>query len=72
MDLLLRDYSAVGVLATPERPESEAAVWHDLADLAARRVVTTPLGPVYDFADVPRMITEQSAPGAGKSVVRLG
>lgn len=71
MDLLLRNYSAVGVLATPESAEAEAAAWGRLEDLAARREIAVPLGAVHDFADVPRMITAQSAPGAGKTVVRV-
>lgn len=71
MDLLLRNYSAVGVLATPGEPAAETAVWERLAELAGAGSVTMPVGRVYDFQDVPRMITEQSAPGAGKSVVRV-
>jgi len=71
MDLLLRNYSAVGVLATPESPDAEAAAWRRLADLAEEGRITVPLGRVHDFAEVPRMIAAQNAPGAGKSVVRL-
>jgi NADPH2:quinone reductase len=71
MDMLLRNYTAVGVLATPGSPEAEAAVWKHLADLAERGSINTPVGRVYDFDDVPQMITEQLAPGAGKSVVRV-
>ncbi|MEU6346532.1 NADPH:quinone oxidoreductase family protein [Streptomyces sp. NPDC046977] len=71
MDMLLRNYSAVGVLATPGDPEAEALVWERLAELAGAGKVTMPVGRVYDFHDVPRMITEQSTPGPGKSVVRV-
>jgi NADPH:quinone reductase len=72
MDMLLRNYTAVGVLATgDEDAEKEAAVWDDLRGLAARGAITTPLGKVYDFEDVPRMIAEQTAPGPGKTVVRV-
>ena len=72
MDLLLRNYTAVGVLATPnEDPEVEAAVWDRLSTLAAKGEITTPVGTVYDFDDVPRMIAEQAAPHPGKSVVRV-
>ncbi|GHD42318.1 quinone oxidoreductase family protein [Streptomyces galbus] len=72
MDMLLRNYSAVGVLAIPDDdPEAEAAVWSRLADLAKKGAITTPVGRVYGFDEVPRMITEQAAPGAGKSVVRV-
>ncbi|MYS19373.1 NADPH2:quinone reductase [Streptomyces sp. DvalAA-14] len=71
MDMLLRNYSAVGVLATPGAPEAETAVWGRLADLAARGAISTPVGRRYAFEDVPRMITEQRSPGPGKSVVRV-
>ena len=71
MDMLLRNYAAVGVLATPDDPAAEGAAWHRLADLAEQGTITTPVGTVYSFAEVPRMITEQTAPGPGKSVVRV-
>jgi NADPH:quinone reductase len=71
MDLLLRNYTAVGVLSVPDDPAAEAAAWHRLADLAEQGAITTPVGTVYSFAEVPRMITEQTAPGPGKSVVRV-
>ncbi|MFF2523509.1 zinc-binding dehydrogenase [Streptomyces liangshanensis] len=72
MDMLLRNYSAVGVLAVPnDDPDAETAVWDRLADLAQKGAITTPVGQVYGFDEVPRMIGEQSAPAAGKSVVRV-
>jgi NADPH2:quinone reductase len=72
MDMLLRNYTAVGVLATPDDdPETEAAVWDRLANLAEQGSITTPVGTVYSFGEVPRMVAELTAPGAGKSVVRV-
>lgn len=71
MDMLLRNYSAVGVLATPGGTAEEVRVWNLLGDLAARRAITTPVGHVHDFLEVPGMIAAQTAPGAGKSVVRV-
>lgn len=72
MDMLLRNYTAVGVLASgDDDPEKEAAVWDRLHDLAERGAIATPVGKVYDFADVPRMIAAQTSPGPGKSVVRV-
>lgn len=72
MDLLLRNYSAVGVLAIPDDdPRQEAVVWERLADLAATKQITTPVGTIYGFDEVPRMIAQQAAPAAGKSVVRV-
>jgi NADPH2:quinone reductase len=46
-------------------------VWDHLRGLAERGAITTPVGKVYGFDDVPRMIAEQMAPGAGKTVVRV-
>ncbi|MER5598624.1 NADPH:quinone oxidoreductase family protein [Streptomyces sp. NPDC002265] len=71
MDMLLRNYSAVGVLAAPGSAADEAVVWERLADLADRGVLSTPVGRVYDFWEVPGMIAQQTAPAAGKSVVRI-
>jgi NADPH:quinone reductase len=72
MDMLVRNYSAVGVLAMPnDDPEAETAVWNRLADLAEKGAITTPVGRVYGFDEVPRMIAEQTAPWPGKSVVRV-
>ncbi|WP_326568703.1 NADPH:quinone oxidoreductase family protein [Amycolatopsis rhabdoformis] len=71
-DLLLRNYSAVGVLATPdEDPQVEAAVWRRLAGLVEAGKITTPVGRVYGFDEVPRMIEGHRAPGPGKTVVRV-
>jgi NADPH2:quinone reductase len=71
MDMLLRNYTAVGVLAIPDDPDAEAAAWDHLADLAKQGAISTPVGTVYSFGEVPQMITEQTVPGAGKSVVRV-
>lgn len=72
MDMLLRGYSAVGVLAGPAAdPDVEAAVWGRLTRLCERRSITTAVGTVYSFTDVPDMIAGQGAPGPGKSVVRV-
>jgi hypothetical protein len=40
-------------------------------NLAEQGAITTPVGTVYGFEEVPRMIAGQAAPGAGKSVVRV-
>jgi NADPH2:quinone reductase len=72
MDMLLRNYTAVGVLATPDDDlRVEAGVWGQLAGLAEQGAITTPVGTVYGFDEVRQMIAEQTAPGAGKSVVRV-
>jgi NADPH2:quinone reductase len=70
--LLLRNHTAVGVLAIPnEDPAAEAAVWDRLADMVAQGKIVTPVGTVYGFGDVPRMIAGQASPAAGKAVVRI-
>lgn len=71
MDILLRNYTVVGVLASPSDAQTEAAVWQRLTELAAQGAITTPVGAVYAFDEVPRMIARQSAPPAGKSIVRV-
>jgi len=60
------------VLATPlDDPVAEAAVWAELVELATAGAITTPVGTVYDFEDVPRMVAEQATPGPGKTVVEV-
>ncbi|MEW2294393.1 zinc-binding dehydrogenase [Streptomyces sp. NPDC006743] len=72
LDLLLRDCSAVGVLAGPDGdPVVEAAVWDRLLRLADSGAIRTPLGTVHAFADVPAMIAGRKASEPGKSVVRV-
>lgn len=70
-ELLLGNHSAIGVRASPGRPEQEEAAWKRLARLAAEGRISTPLGSIHDFADVPSMVRRQTAPPAGKSVVRI-
>jgi NADPH2:quinone reductase len=71
IDMLLRNYTAVGVLSMPDNPEAEATAWDRLAGLAEQGAIRTPVGTVYGFGEVPRMIAEQTAPGPGKSMVRV-
>lgn len=72
MDMMLRNHPAAGVLATPQDDAAtEASVWDHLTNLAEQGAITTPVGAVYGFEEVPRMIAGQAAPGAGKSVVRV-
>jgi NADPH2:quinone reductase len=72
LDLMLRNLTSVGVLAAPhDEPAIEVAVWDRLADLAEQGAITTPMGTVYAFDEVPQMIANQAAPGPGKVVVRI-
>ncbi|MGV9915353.1 zinc-binding dehydrogenase [Streptomyces tendae] len=71
-DMLLRNYSAAGVLAGPDKdPAVERAVWERLLALVRGGAVRTPVGTVHDFAGVPEMVAAQPAPEPGKSVVRV-
>ncbi|MEV4537322.1 zinc-binding dehydrogenase [Asanoa sp. NPDC049518] len=69
VDMLLRNYSAVGVLADAHSAEGERAAWGRLAELARQGALTTPVGKVWSFDQVPDMIAEQTTPPAGKVVV---
>ena len=72
MDMLLRNYSAVGVLATPGSPENEAVGLDPPGHAGSRRQDHhAGRSQVYAFADVPAMIAAQGAPAAGKAVVRV-
>jgi NADPH2:quinone reductase len=71
LDLMLNNRSAVGVLSAGHTPDEDEKAWSALAGLAARKVVATPVGTVYDLADVPAMIAAQASPPPGKSVVRV-
>lgn len=68
IDMLMRNYSAVGVLAAGYTAEQDAAAWDALTKLADRKAITAPVGTVFAFADVPSMIGQQSSPPPGKSV----
>jgi NADPH2:quinone reductase len=71
LDMLLRNYSAVGVFGGGYTPEEDATAFARLEDLVERGAITTPLGRVYEFNEVPSMIEHQARPPAGKSVVRV-
>ncbi|GAA5194281.1 hypothetical protein GCM10023322_58260 [Rugosimonospora acidiphila] len=72
MDMLLRNVSAIGVLAQPnDTPAVEATVWRHLAGMIEQGAISTPVGRVYGFDEVPQMIADQTAPGAGKVVLRV-
>jgi NADPH2:quinone reductase len=70
-DMLMRNYTVAGVLATPREEDIENAVWDDIMGLAGSGAITTPVGRVFDFSEVPGMIAQQATPPAGKSVVRV-
>jgi NADPH:quinone reductase-like Zn-dependent oxidoreductase len=69
--MLMRNYTVAGVLATPRDEDIENAVWDDIMGFARSGAITTPVGHVFDFSEVPEMIARQASPPAGKSVVRV-
>lgn len=69
LDMVLRNYTAVGVFAGGTR-EEDAAAYDELIRLAAERHISTPLTRVVDLDDVPKALaTLHEHPG--KSVVRI-
>ncbi|MFD0483191.1 hypothetical protein ACFQ46_11345 [Kineococcus sp. GCM10028916] len=70
-DMLLRSWSAIGVLAAGHSPRQDAAIWDGLLEFVDRGLLDTPVGTVWSFADVPAMIAQQGTPAPGKSVVRV-
>jgi NADPH:quinone reductase len=71
LHMLLNSYTAAGVFVPAFTPEEDRAAWQRLAELAGQGMITTPVGTVYGFDEVPAMIAQQSAPPPGKSVVRV-
>lgn len=73
VQLMMGNISVMGVLAFPRQdPAAEAAIWARLATLAAEGALQTPVGNVYGYHDVPRMLVEQVSAAPGKTVVRVG
>jgi NADPH2:quinone reductase len=73
LDMVLRNYSAVGVFGGGFTPEEENAALNRLCKLAASGAIKTPVSSVYAFDEVPAVI-QRLADGnatAGKSIVRI-
>jgi NADPH2:quinone reductase len=72
LSLMLGNQGVLGVLAIPQPdPTAEAEVWATLETLAAERAITTPVGSVYGYEDVPAMVAGQAEAAPGKIVVRV-
>jgi NADPH2:quinone reductase len=69
-DMLMRNYSAVGVLGVTS-PEADAIAWSRLVELVEAGKLATPVGHVWSFDKVPAMVARQTAPLPGKMVVRV-
>ncbi|NMO55892.1 zinc-binding dehydrogenase [Actinoplanes sp. TBRC 11911] len=71
LDMLGRNWGALGALNFGHAPEYDVAVWDRLIDLAEKGLLDTPVGRVWAFDEVPTMIAGQGSPPPGKSVVRV-
>jgi NADPH2:quinone reductase len=71
MDLLIRDYSAVGVFAGGHTREEDLEAWSSLAGLAAAGKIRSPVGAVVPFDEVAAMVAGRTATRPGKRVVRV-
>lgn len=72
LDMVLRNYSAVGTFAGGFTPEEDARAVQILCEMAERGQLKTPIGKVFAFDEVPSLI-QQIADGApsGKLAVRV-
>lgn len=71
VDMVMRNYSVVGVFAAGFSPEENAADIGELHRLADAGRITTPIGQVSDMADVPAVIASMASTAPpGKLVVR--
>ncbi|WP_081812154.1 NADPH:quinone oxidoreductase family protein [Hyphomonas chukchiensis] len=70
-DMVLRNYSAIGVFSGGFSSDEEAVAYTELAKLGASGAVRTPLGKVFEFEDAMSAIESLNAPSAGKTVVRV-
>lgn len=72
LPLMMGNVGVAGVLAVPQQnAAAEAAVWARLNGLATAKAITTPVGSVYQFEEVPRMVAELASAAPGKTVVRV-
>lgn len=70
LDLLMRNYSAVGVLAAGFTDAEESAAYDRLVDLTATGAVTPPIGTVASLRDIPDVVAGLTSAAPGKVVIR--
>ncbi|WP_084398716.1 zinc-binding dehydrogenase [Henriciella aquimarina] len=70
-DMVLRNYSAVGVFSGGFSANEDARAFADLAEMVERGAINTPLGSVFEFDQTREAICSLSRPGPGKTVVRM-
>jgi NADPH2:quinone reductase len=70
LDMVLRNYAAVGVFASGT-PEEDRQAYDHLADLARRGVIRTPVSRVVPFDEVPDAVDAIPTAVPGKTIVRV-
>jgi NADPH2:quinone reductase len=70
LDLVVRNYAAVGVFAGGTPAEDKEA-YDRLAELANSGVIKTPVTTVASFDDLPDVIAQIPTAAPGKAVVRV-
>ncbi|MFB9836240.1 zinc-binding dehydrogenase [Actinoallomurus acaciae] len=72
MDMVLRNYSVVGVYAGGTTPDQDAAAYGTMLGMAERGVIRTPIGTVSPFEEVPAVLARMASGGpAGKHIIRV-
>jgi NADPH2:quinone reductase len=71
-DLLMRDYSAIGVLSTFRDDAEKQATIDALAAMLASRQIAPPVTAVYPFDQVPAALTERAEGGLGQTSITIG
>lgn len=73
VDMVLRNYSAVGVFAGGFSSDDDARAYDGMCQLAEQRKLRTPIAQVYGFAEVPDLLRRiTGSPPAGKLVLGVG
>jgi NADPH:quinone reductase-like Zn-dependent oxidoreductase len=70
-ELLMRDYSAIGVLSTFRDEDEKAATVADLARMLATAQIDPPVSAVYPFERVPEALAERAQGGMGQTVITM-
>jgi NADPH:quinone reductase-like Zn-dependent oxidoreductase len=71
-ELLMRDYSAIGVMSSFRNDDEKAATVDSLTAMLAAKQIDPPVTAVYPFDQVPEALTERAAGGAGQTVIAVG
>jgi NADPH2:quinone reductase len=71
LDMVLRNYSVMGVFAGGYTAAEDAAAYRDLVEMVADGRIRTPVGRIFDFAGVPVAIETLKSPPPGKSIIRI-